>query len=574
MKQKEKTKKVIKNVEIDNYQIMTRSKIQNAINDMEKEGYQIIGKGKTKRTSNDRENEGNEENEENEIMKRRKIKKNDKENERYQIMTRGQTKRASNDIEKEGYQIMTRGQTKGASYDIKKNKNQIIARSKMQNVSYDLEKESSQIMTRGEIKKASINIENEKNEIITRKIKKDGNKKEVEIKIRNKKISFYSIEDRLLEAEQKFQEFKNNKDEKKKFKIITEIIEVCEINSNFNYNYLILCQKLNKKKFKDEIINLCDTLSNEDYSNLFNNKPKSPSMEIYDIILSFIHNQQKFLEKIQNINIVEYNLPLVKGSERLRVNYYKQYFRNPTDRLKEGINNCSRIIYSMRNFFENIKLDTNDFDSQLYLFILYLQDIICDSTKDSLILNYYSDKFCNNKKNTDYDFFKIENNKLYIYNEYEKIKINIKDYVPENIYIEAKYHKSNLPLEILLQRNISFDYFNNHKKTINCINDNELYKDFKEYFKLFINSKLIKDALDKFDPNLKNLIESNIFKGNELDEEFVKTLPIISEKIQGITNKDLAISFISSSPFILDNWAFPKNLDEYRTIKKPKEPNI
>ena len=137
-------------------------------------------------------------------------------------------------------------------------------------------------------------------------------------------------------------------------------------------------------------------------------------MEIYDIILSFIHNQQKFLEKIENINRVEYNLPLVKGSERLRVNYYMQYFRNPTDTLKEGIKKFSRIIYSMRNFFENIKLDKNYFDSQLYLFILYLQDIICDSTKDSLILNYYSDKFCNNKKNTDYDFFKIENNKLYI----------------------------------------------------------------------------------------------------------------------------------------------------------------
>ena len=221
----------------------------------------------------------------------------------------------------------------------------------------------------------------------------------------------------------------------------------------------------------------------------------------------------------------------------------------------------------MRNFFENIKLDTNDFDSQIYLFILYLQDIICDSKKYTLILNYYSHKFCNNKKNTDYDFFKIENNKLYIYNQYEKIQININDYVPENIYIEFISNQKNLPLEILLQRNISFDYFNNHKKTINCINDNELYKDFKEYFKLFINSKLIKDVLDKFDPNLKNLIESNIFKGNELDEEFVKTLPLISEKIQGITNKDLAISFISSSPFILDNWDFPKNLDEYKTIK-------
>ena len=109
---------------------------------------------------------------------------------------------------------------------------------------------------------------------ITRKIKKDGNKKEVEIKIRNKKISFYSIEDRLLEAELKFQEFKNNKEDKTKFKIITEIIEICEINSNFNYNYLILCQKLNKKKFEDEIINLRDTLSHDDYSNLFNNKPK------------------------------------------------------------------------------------------------------------------------------------------------------------------------------------------------------------------------------------------------------------------------------------------------------------
>ena len=219
----------------------------------------------------------------------------------------------------------------------------------------------------------------------------------------------------------------------------------------------------------------------------------------------------------------------------------------------------------MKSFFEEIQLDTNEFNSQFYLFILYLSEVYANSSNPYKILNYYREHFTPNKSICfNEPPFKKENNKIYIDNEFEKILINPNDYVIKNILSD---YNNIIPLEILLQRNISFDYFNKYGKQLNFLNDNELYKEFKEYFKLFINSKLVKEVLNKFDPNLKNIIESKIFKGNELDEEYVKTIPLIFTNIQAFTNKDLGISFISSSPFIVQNLKTMETIDEYNNIK-------
>lgn len=393
----------------------------------------------------------------------------------------------------------------------------------------------------------------------------------IEVKIRIGKLikSFVSIESRLLEAQQLFTIFENNKDnDNERFKEIQKIINICEINSNYNLHYLILCKKLNKKNLYDkDVINLSNTLSKSDYFALFKKKPNDPAKEIYELIQLYLKDIEKYTKNIQNINIVEYNCPLIKGTERIRINYYKQFFRNPTKDLIDGMFKFQNIIHLMKNLFHIKELDTNDFDSQLYLFILYLTHIIAKSDESRNILNYYIDKFSfpNNSIYYNKKPFKFENNKLYIYNDFESIQINPKDYVIENIFLEWK---DSIPLEILLQRNISFDYFNKHKDKIDFINDSTLYEDFKEYFTLFMNSELVKEVLNKFDTNIKNIIESKIFKGNLLDKEFVKPLPLISSNIQGITNKDLVISIIGTSPFILKNYNKITKKEEYNNLIK------
>ena len=386
--------------------------------------------------------------------------------------------------------------------------------------------------------------------------------------VTTKKKNYKSIEEKLIKAEELFNQFENSKNEKEKYNLIKEVINICEINSKYNYNYLDLCKKYDSKSYKKECINLANALNKDDYSNLFKVEPQNPATSIYDLIKLFIFDKKIFQKEIKNINIIEYNIPLIKSTERLRVHYYKQLFRNPTTKLIGGIDSFKNIINKMENLFKNIELDKIDFDNQLFLFLLYLSEIIYNCKYKQYILNYYIHKFNPSSftiKNS--SIFKKEKNRLYIYNSFEKIAINKDDYVLENVYLEYCNNKDYIPLEILLQRNISFNYFNKNKNDINIINNKELYKEFKDYFKLFIKSNLVKEVLDLFDSNIKNIIEKDIFSGNLLDEEYVKPLPININAIEGITNKDIVVSFISTSPFILNILDEITNKNDYKNLK-------
>lgn len=120
------------------------------------------------------------------------------------------------------------------------------------------------------------------------------------------------------------------------------------------------------------------------------------------------------------------------------------------------------------------------------------------------------------------------------------------------------------PIEILLLRNESYDYFVKQKRKI--IQDNEIYEDFKQYFREFIHSDLIKQILNEEHQNVLELIEADIFPGLFLDEEFIMAL-LYGKFAQGYTDKDILLSFIFYFTTIIDDFGIIDSKEKYENIK-------
>ena len=98
------------------------------------------------------------------------------------------------------------------------------------------------------------------------------------------------------------------------------------------------------------------------------------------------------------------------------------------------------------------------------------------------------------------------------------------------------------------------------------IDDPEIFQAFKEYFIQFIHSDLIKDVLGSDHKIILELIESNKFKGLNLDDEFYKPLPLFDKFSQGYTDKDVLISFITYFPTLIKNFGEINTKEGYDNI--------
>lgn len=415
------------------------------------------------------------------------------------------------------------------------------------------------------------------------------NKSVIKLTIGDSVEEFNTITYNLEKSAQLYEEFliiKNDElvSDEVKFKKISEVIELNEINSQYNFYYLKYCAKcLNSDNIsyylKDkEILDI--TLNNEDFFKLYNKPQENPALDIYEFLIS--EDKKLFKEKFNNSKFNNLNIPLIRATERIRLNLYKfNLFKSNQD-----FNEFNNIILKMKKYFENIDPDEKEFNIKTYLFLLCLLAIKTNKkkcktwyynyvsqtlspldqlNKEVMIDNYvlYPNNIINDGNSPTIIVKDSKKNEFLISNNFEKKIINSNDYCIKNLIKDITKYE-DIPLDILLKRNESFDFFKKQKR--NIIDDDYILKEFKVYFYKFIKSKLIKEVLQEEHKNIIELIESECFTGFKLDEEYVKSIPLFSLIGEGYTDKDCIVSFISYFPIIIEEYGDIDTLEKYNNI--------
>ena len=463
--------------------------------------------------------------------------------------------------------------------------------------------------------------------------KKDReNIKEIKLNIGRTTKNFDTITYRLNKADEIFKEYSIIKAKNKKWEKIKKVLDLVEINPIYNFEFLR--NHNDRSSYDEDFQQLGPTLSENDYSQLSKKKQKNISLELYKLLNLFLKNERKFEEETKKIINNNYNIPLIEGNERLRVNYYFRLFSHYETSLNEiqknyllnlnqeisndeiikleclkyryrnlikGIKFFKRIIPEMKHYFTDINLEEENLNIKAFTFMLYLTDIVhritnanqsemiskffekeIDPQKElfninSLINNIKIEENHNNygiKKKYDNDQIKKNDknrekkiNEYIIYNEFESIEFDGRNYVVTNLLSDFK-NNPWIPLKILLLRNQSLSFF--EKENNNFLNVKEnIFKEFKEYFKYFIRSKSFKEALHKHKEyvNILNLVNDDNILNKFLNKKYIKSIPLFEFGASGYTNKDILVSCISGFPFVVYGYDIPETLEDYELLK-------
>ena len=481
------------------------------------------------------------------------------------------------------------------------------------------------------------------NEILNRKTTRNINKsKEIKLIIGEKKEYFDLICYKLEKANELFSEYKSNyknlNSVKKKWEKINEIINLIEINPIFNYEFLKINQIYDKTNYEYNFNQLSPTLSENDYFLLTNKHQENPAKILFELLNLCLNNESKFDEKTKQIKNINYNIPLIEGNEKIRVNYYihllshfeiylnenqKQYLLNQNNKInkddkknfvflknkyeiiKKGIKFFVDLIPKMKNFFCDIKLEDNNFNLKIFTFMLYITDVIqripplgiepmniinffqkeIDPIKELLENNsldniikpdknfkfpnnygirkkYNNDLINNNDKNKEKKIYEYE-----IFNEFESIIFDGRDYILTNLIFDYKIN-GYIPLDILLLRNQSLSFFEKNNKNFLNVNDN-IFNEFKAYFKFFIRSKCVEEAflLNEKYKNIINLINDDDIINNFLSDKYLKSIPLFEFSGSGYTNKDILLSCVTGFPIMIYRYNTSESLKEYKNLK-------
>ena len=165
---------------------------------------------------------------------------------------------------------------------------------------------------------------------------------------------------------------------------------------------------------------------------------------------------------------------------------------------------------------------------------------------------------------------KDKNKKVYeytIFNEFESIDFDGRNYVIYNLIND--YRKSpSIPLDILLLRNQSLSFFEKNNNNFLNVSDS-IFKEFKEYFKLFIKSGCVREAMKKNKryENIITLINNDNIINKFLDDKHLKSIPLFEFAGSGYTNKDLLVSCVTGFPLMILGYDLPQTLQEYNNLK-------
>ena len=425
---------------------------------------------------------------------------------------------------------------------------------------------------------------------IVREIARLNTKNDVILTIGNETKIFHTPEKNLELAEKEFKSFLKIKNDKEitnddKFKKLSKIIEICEINPEYNFYYLqyySTCLNINNKTefYEDqEILNF--TLTEENYRKLYNKDQKNIYDDLFRL-LKLCDNENKSIRLDDKNKYNNFNIPLIKAPEKFRLNLYKHRINELSPDVRTKIYNYRDLILELEKKFKNMDLEAKEINILIYFLILCITEINNEKSK-IWFSNYFKQflepkkqildeqnvkNFClyssNVKTNAKIIVKDPEKNEYIIHNNFDVYVINGNDYVISNLIKEFSFHL-DVPLNVILKRNESFHKYTNKNKQI--IEDEEIFLEFKNYFNKFIHSKLMKEVLGKYHKNIIELIDSNCFGGLFLDNEYVKPLPLYDLIADGYTDKDIVISFISYFPIIIENYGLINNKKQYENIK-------
>ena len=464
-------------------------------------------------------------------------------------------------------------------------------------------------------------------------------RKVINLTINGENENFDLISYKSDRANQLFKEYKNIKKKENKWKTIKKIIDLVEINPKYNYEFLKNYKDSNQDDYEYDFNQLSPTLSTTDYFKLTKKDQKNPAKELFELLKLFKTDKKLFEKETKKIVINKYNIPLIEGNEKIRINYYIQLFahfkqllndnqkkylsnkkknnieeneeksikilQNKYNIVKKGIKFFENLIPKMEKFFMNIKLEENDFNIKIFTLILYITDIIHkilgSGKNSSILLNFFEKEIEPMKElaefNSSDNIIKVEKNCLFpkncgikrkylnqtnknknknklkktnqfiIYNGHEKIEFDGRNYIIKNLindYIENYY----IPLDILLLRNQSLSYFKENNNNFLNVNDN-IFQEFKKYFKCFIKSKCVTEALkyDKNYDNIQKLIKDDNIIDKFLSDKNLKSIPLFEFAGSGYTNKDILFSCVSGFPFMIYGYDEPKTKNKYEALK-------
>lgn len=350
------------------------------------------------------------------------------------------------------------------------------------------------------------------------------------------------------------------------------ILEKNNIDHQIVSKYLKIKTFSSKSKPKSKLYQ--EALTSEEYSLIFNKKRDNPLKVLLNFIENIISNNHLIMER--KIKPILYNLPLIYGIERTRINYYLWYINNKIcDNCKKNhIKLFSKQISPFITFINYLKglnlddiCDIEDFNSIIYLFVLELCEVFYSGSclkelnRIPNIFNKLSPDFIEYKgvnsntliyENGFIYITKINNNLFEISNGYETKKIDGNRYNIEMLKDDLE-NDGTLPLEILLLKNESIKFYQSLNKVF--IERIGLMPNFKKYFFQFIRSKCFTETIsgDIYE-NLREVIQSPNIENILLNEKYLKFLPFPITGYLGFTNKDLLISVVSSYPLIIKGY--------------------
>ena len=144
--------------------------------------------------------------------------------------------------------------------------------------------------------------------------------KEIELTIKGKNENFDLISYKLDKANELFNEYKIIKKKEMKWENIKKVIDLVEINPTYNYEFLKCHIDFEQENYDYDFNQLSPTLSEEDYFSLTKKEQKNPSIELFELLKLFVIDKKKFEEETKQIAINKYNIPLIEGNEKIRIN--------------------------------------------------------------------------------------------------------------------------------------------------------------------------------------------------------------------------------------------------------------
>ena len=205
------------------------------------------------------------------------------------------------------------------------------------------------------------------------------------------------------------------------------------------------------------------------------------------------------------------------------------------------------------------------------------KDLLNNNSLDNIIkIDEYSafpksfgiKKKYNNKEIEEQDKEKDKKmNEYVIFNGFESIDFDGRNYIIKNLTADYRTNAS-IPLEFLLLRNQSLSYFERNNKNFLNVNDN-IFKEFKEYVKIFIKSQCVEDALKKDERynNIIKVIKDDTIINNFLDDKYLKSIPLFEFSGIGYTNKDFLVFCVTGFPCNIYQYETPTNIDDYNILK-------